>query len=184
MHLHKTMLALAALACGIAGSASADDGRDCLAGNILEGGKIYALNGEKLVAVCTNALKGLKAPEPERRAIFLLNRCTGYRMLQQLDLALADCNEGLRVDPKNLSGYPARGGVYLDKKFYASAILDYTKAIISGGGRAGLNHYGRGRAHEARGDKAKAIADYRESLKLWPSSLNDARDALKRLGAE
>jgi tetratricopeptide (TPR) repeat protein len=58
------------------------------------------------------------------------NRCWAYNEAGDHDRAIADCNEAIRLDPKNATAYNSRGNAYHDKGDNDRAIDDYNEALL------------------------------------------------------
>jgi tetratricopeptide (TPR) repeat protein len=99
------------------------------------------------------------------------NRCIAYKDQKQYDRAMTDCNQAIRLDPRNDHAFNTRGVIYHLTEKYDQAIEQYSRAIQ-------LNpnfldpHHNRGMSYAAKGDYDTAIADYNAALKINP------RDAL------
>ena len=103
-----------------------------------------------------------------------------YIVSNQLDNAINDLTDAIRLNPWNVEAFNERGVAYIKKKNLDLAIDDYTAAIaISPLPQIYAN---RGTAYEAQQRQDLAIADLQYALMHDPS-LVGARDALKRLGA-
>ena len=76
----------------------------------------------------------------------------------QLDGALADCNESLRLRPNSANVLDSRALVYLKSSRFDSAIADYDEALRLDANQA-RSLYGRGLAKQKKGDAAGAAAD-------------------------
>ena len=88
---------------------------------------------------------------------------------KELDIALADCNEAIRLDPTNAYVYNNRGWAWSDKKEYDKAIADYSEAIRFNPKHVRANAYiGRGLAWGYKKEYDKAINDYTEAIRLDP----------------
>jgi tetratricopeptide (TPR) repeat protein len=84
----------------------------------------------------------------------------------ELDIALGDYNEALRISPMAAS-YNNRGNVWQDKKDYDKAIADYSEAIrLDPHSFAAYGH--RGTVWDTKKDYDKAIADFNEAIRLDP----------------
>jgi tetratricopeptide (TPR) repeat protein len=98
------------------------------------------------------------------------------------DRALVALSKAIALDPKDPDFFRQRSSVHLNRKDYARAINDLTRAI-------GLaknpktEYFLRGSAYEDAGDRDKAIADYQASLLLDPDS-DMLRRHLVQLGGE
>jgi tetratricopeptide (TPR) repeat protein len=85
----------------------------------------------------------------------------------ELDKAISDYAEAIRLDPKQGLPYYSRGSAWLDKKQYDKAIADLDQAIRLNPTFAST--YGdRGTAWAKKKAYGKAIADYSESIRLDP----------------
>jgi len=82
---------------------------------------------------------------------------------------ICDCEEVIRLDPKNSNAYVGRGKAWHAKGAYARAISDYNEAIRLDLKQASA-YVGRGKAWKAEGKADKAISDYVEAI----SNYNDA----------
>ena len=58
-----------------------------------------------------------------------VNRAWAYNEKVHWDLALADCNKAIELDPNCIEAYFNRGGSYYNTDHYDLAIVDYSKAI-------------------------------------------------------
>jgi tetratricopeptide (TPR) repeat protein len=95
------------------------------------------------------------------------NRGIVYRLMGEPDLALADYDKALRINPGFAEAYNGRGNVYNDLEDYDRAIADYTEALRLRPNYA-LAYNNRGVAFRFKGDPARAITDYGEALRLDP----------------
>lgn len=84
-----------------------------------------------------------------------------------LALALADCNESLRIEPNAAHVLDSRGLVHLKRGDFASAETDYAAAFAAAPER-GHYLYGRGLARIGLGRKAEGAADLAEGERLEP----------------
>lgn len=88
---------------------------------------------------------------------------------QDLDGALADYNEAIRLDPNLAVAYLSRGTVYLSKNDLDKGIEDLTKAIdlklskVEDQSKAFTN---RAAAYSAKNDFDKALTDVEEAIKI------------------
>ena len=87
------------------------------------------------------------------------NRCWAFAVSgEQLDLALYDCNEALRLAPNTANFQDSRGLVHLKLENFAAALADY-EAAVAAEPRNGHFLYGRGIARLRMGMKAEGEAD-------------------------
>lgn len=97
------------------------------------------------------------------------------------ELAVADYNKAIELNPKAVSLYLSRGRIFYSKKDYASAVADYSQAIE-------LNpestlYFIRGDSYEKMGELQKAVADYQKAVELDANN-ESAKNNLKRLQDE
>lgn len=83
----------------------------------------------------------------------------------QIEKALSDYDEAVRLEPKYAEVYWDRGNAYLRKRDYDRAIADLTEAVRLDP----ANSYAwsqRGLAHDRKGDLEKAIADFGKAIEI------------------
>lgn len=97
--------------------AAADDAATCRQGS-----------DNEAIAACTRIIQNLGI-SAENRAIAYGNRCTHYNNKREPDRAIADCSEGIRLDPKLALAYYNRGIAYFIKEKFDRAITDFDEAI-------------------------------------------------------
>jgi tetratricopeptide (TPR) repeat protein len=85
----------------------------------------------------------------------------------ELDKALTDYNEAIRLDPTRGWLYGNRGNAHSDKHDYDKAIADYTQAIKLDP-KEPISYSNRGIAWSNKKDYDKAIADHTEAIRLSP----------------
>jgi tetratricopeptide (TPR) repeat protein len=100
-------------------------------------------------------------------ALAYSNRALMRFPLDEFDLAIADCNEAIRLDPKLACAWDNRGSAYLLKKQYDRAIADMTEALRIDSKRAST-YSNRGCAWLGKGDYDRALADCNEALRVNP----------------
>jgi tetratricopeptide (TPR) repeat protein len=99
-------------------------------------------------------------------AVEYYNRGESYRNKGDHDRAIADYTEAIRLDPQFAIAYNNRGVSYNGgKKDYDRAIADYTEAIRLNPQYA-LAYNNRGNAYQAKGNQARADADFAEARRL------------------
>ena len=108
----------------------------------------------------------------------LNNRCSAYVATQQLDLALADCDRGLQIQPNDASIYLTRGNIRLNKNNFEDAVQDYSRAIKINeqAGNAQLNqaaYSNRASALVNIGDFNGALNDINKAIEIKPDAPED-----------
>ncbi len=86
-----------------------------------------------------------------------------------LDAALADCNEAIRLSPSFAAALDSRGLVHLKRGDYALAVADYEAALAVEPGSAHYL-YGRGLARIRLGLEAEGQADLNQAAQLAPET--------------
>ena len=87
---------------------------------------------------------------------------------KELDTAIADYNEAIRLNPGSAGvAHQGRGRAWRDKKEYDKAIADCNEAIRLDPGHARA-YYTRGVVWSDKKEYDKAIADYNEAIRLDP----------------
>ena len=99
----------------------------------------------------------------------LTNRGIAYYDKGDLDLAIADYTEAIRVNRNYAEAFYNRGIAFHDKGELDLAITDYTEAIKLNIDYAGAFN-NRGRAYSSKGDLDLGIADYTDAIRLDPQA--------------
>lgn len=84
------------------------------------------------------------------------------------DLALADCNEAIRLDPRPAHVWNNRGNIWRAKGDHNKAIVDFNQAIRLDPDYQ-LAYKNRGNVWSDKGAFDKAIVDYTEAIRLAPT---------------
>ena len=135
------------------------EGNDCTADDV-----------DRRIAGCTRILQDQGETVRNRVGAFI-NRAIAYKAKGDLERAITDYNEAIRLDPKYADAYYNRAIAYKAKGDLDRAIADYNEAIRLNPNDA-LAYNNRGIAYRAKGELDRAIADYDEAIRL------DPRDAL------
>ncbi|NET57562.1 MAG: tetratricopeptide repeat protein, partial [Symploca sp. SIO2E6] len=90
-----------------------------------------------------------------------------YYSKEELDKAIADYNQALKINPKDVEVYINRGNAYYQKGELDKAIADYNLALKINPEFAKA-YYNRGIAYYQKGELDKAIADYTQAIKFHP----------------
>ena len=122
---------------------------------------------DRSITGCTN-LASDRSLDAHDRAIAYLDRGLAYYAKNDLDHAIDDWSEAIKLDPSYLHAYNNRGKAYRAKGDYAQAIADYSQAIKLDPQHA-VAYKGRGIAYLLSGDPAKAEADFRQAADLDPA---------------
>ena len=120
-------------------------------------------------AYYTNIING------SRRNVWAYH-CRGiaWRLNGELDLAIADFNEELSLEPTART-YISRGNALTNKKEYGKAISDFDKAILLDPTNASAYH-NRGAVWVAKNDLDNAMSDYNEAIRLKSSYVEAYRN--------
>lgn len=102
------------------------------------------------------------------------SRATAWKLKGELDIALKDFEEAIRLDPKAYT-YTNRGIGWHAKKEYDKAIKDYDEAIRLDPKYASA-YSNRGSAWSAKKEHDKAIRDFDETLRLEPRHVHAYRN--------
>jgi len=99
-----------------------------------------------------------------------LHRAVAWVEKGELDLAIADFDEKLRLNP-TAATYNNRGKIWHSKKDYDNEIADYNQAIRLDPSYA-CSYSNRGSVWQSKKEYEKAIADYNQAIRLDPSYAN------------
>ena len=95
------------------------------------------------------------------------NRGTAYKDIDEHDLAIADFEKAIQLNPDDAGAYSNRGAVYNNKGDFDLAIEDFDKAIRLNPDYAGA-YNNRGKAYNDKGDFDCAIVDFEKAIELNP----------------
>ncbi len=96
------------------------------------------------------------------------NRCWNRAIMgYELDAALADCNESLRLEPNDEAVLDSRGFLQLRRRNYTAAISD-SSAALAKNPKMATSLYVRGLAKLKSGDVAGGNADIAEAKAIDP----------------
>jgi tetratricopeptide (TPR) repeat protein len=130
--------------------------------------KCYAPQvGEWTIEGC-NAIIAQGGVSARSRAVAFRNRGLGYHLVRgEIDRAIEDFDESLRIQPDNLEAFLNRGAAYYDKSDYDRALEDFGEAIRVGP-RDTRGVYDRGNTYLAKGRFDLAIRDFDATIALDP----------------
>lgn len=112
-------------------------------------------------------LTQMLAADPNNAALWN-NRCWTRAVAgEELEFALADCNEAIRLQPRYAAALDSRGLVHIKREEYLEAIADYNAALAI---EPNYGHYlyGRGIARQRLGQTAAAQADFEAAQRADP----------------
>jgi lipoprotein NlpI len=145
-------------------AASADDAQIC-----------RTESGDVAVVACTRAIASGRYRD-DALAVLYNNRGVAYHekadvgrgfLIDDLDRAIADYDEAIRLEPKFARAHNNRGLSYRQKGDLDRAIADCDEAIRLDP-RFAPAYNNRGAAYQAKRDLDRAMADYNESIRLDP----------------
>ncbi len=125
------------------------------------------LSGEAAIAACDRVIKSRKITGHQLGAVFAVR---GYQRQMKFDLdgALSDYREALRLDPGIASVFNNRGNIYRDAGDYDKALADYDQAIaLDPQGADALAS--RGWILQQKGETDRAKRDFEQALAAGPS---------------
>jgi tetratricopeptide (TPR) repeat protein len=93
------------------------------------------------------------------------------KRMTDLDGAVADLSNAIRLQPADMLAHLFRGNTYLQQKDYDKALADYETALRIGPPDE-LAYAGRADVLSSRGDYDGAIADYTRALAITPDDVN------------
>ncbi len=146
------------VAAGLIGPARADDRADCRAMGA----------PEVAIAACTRLIGTHAVKGPQLVDVYAA-RAKAYRAQADLDRAIADFNEAIRLDPARPFLFELRGNAWHAKRDYPHAIADYDRALELNP-RLVPAHVSRASVHLAQGDLDAAIADYQTAIEISPKA--------------
>lgn len=112
-------------------------------------------------------LTQMLAADPNNAALWN-NRCWTRAVAgEELEFALSDCNEAIRLAPRYAAALDSRGLVHIKREEYLEAIADYDAALAI---EPNYGHYlyGRGIARQRLGQTAAAQADFEAAQRADP----------------
>jgi tetratricopeptide (TPR) repeat protein len=134
-------------------------------------GDILEANPKQQIDNCTDIIESPQQA-PERRAGAYFYRALAWRILDDLQRAIADLTEAIRINPKYDSAYGWRGNLLVDAGEYDRAVASYTEALKAFPDNDIYTAI-RGYVHFYRGDFPASVADLQRAMQLLP--YNDDR---------
>ncbi|MFO1118371.1 MAG: caspase family protein [Beijerinckiaceae bacterium] len=122
------------------------------------------------IAACAKVIDAQPKPGADIVARALAARCEARRFARDLDWAIADCSEAIKLDPRNEFAFFNRGFAYRLQNRADPAISDFTQVIALGPGpRVADSFVHRANGFQMKGDWNACLADVEEGLKIKPN---------------
>jgi len=118
-------------------------------------------------SVCGRAL-GNEQMTSRDKAATLVNRGIIYNNGRRLDLAIADFNSAMSIDPNLGEAYLNRGNAYFFRRQFPEALADYSKAIDLKISNLEYAYYNRALAYEMMSKLDEAKTDLQSALSQSP----------------
>jgi len=131
--------------------ASADMVQDCYKTTLEQ-----PRSNDRIIQICTRAIN---ATGGTSRAAALHSRSHGYMYKGELDRALADLDESVKLNPTDLWARSSRANIYRMKGSYDRALSELNEIIRRDPKSIGA-HADRGVLYKERGDVQSARADF------------------------
>jgi tetratricopeptide (TPR) repeat protein len=126
-------------------------------------------SGDAAIEACTRAIDSKKFAKSKRvLSLLYTNRGVEYEIKKELDKAIADHDQAIKIDPKNPAPYNNRGNTYADKQDWEHAVADFDMAIKLNPKYAEA-FFNRGIAKRNRGDTEGSETDIAQAKELQPS---------------
>jgi lipoprotein NlpI len=126
----------------------------------------HAVAPDLTIAGCTAVAPSIILTA-DNRAVVFIDRGNAHLAKNEVDPALADYDEAIRLNPRSATAFYDRGILRQKQGDPGAAIADYDEAVRLNPKFA--NAFGnRGNAREAKGDFEGAIADYSEAIRIDP----------------
>jgi len=129
--------------------------------------EFHAGDPEEGIKACSDALEQMALPVRDRAAT-LVNRGILYSMLDEPQMAIADYDKGIAMEPGLGEAYVDRGAALIVLSRYDEAIQDIDKGIAMGSNKLQFAYYDRGLAQEALGNFRAAYEDYKKATEIDP----------------
>jgi tetratricopeptide (TPR) repeat protein len=119
------------------------------------------------IDTCNLALD-TEALTPEDRGGTFVNRGVMELRLGLYEVARADFNAGIALNPDVGEGWVNRGAMFIGERRYKEALSDIDKALSLGLKEPAKAYYDRALAYEGLDDEKSAYLDYQQALVLQP----------------
>ncbi|MGD9502463.1 MAG: tetratricopeptide repeat protein [Methyloceanibacter sp.] len=125
-------------------------------------------SGDGVIPACDRAIQSGRFSGADLATLYR-DRAIERTGKDDVDGAIDDYTEALRIDAKNIAAFNDRGELYRRKGDYDRAIEDYGEAIaLDPKQPVPINN--RGLAYESKGEHGRAIADFDAAIGLDPTS--------------
>jgi tetratricopeptide (TPR) repeat protein len=128
-----------------------------------------AETGQEAIAACSAIIKAGRETK-KNLAIAYSNRGSAYYHTGQIDLAVADYTEALKLNSRAPMAYQGRAAAYFYQGKYDLALPDFDRWELSP--KSADAFYSRSTAHQKKGNVAKALADLDKAIRLKPKMVN------------
>jgi len=119
------------------------------------------------IAACSQALEQMALPVKDRAATFV-NRGILYSHLHEPQLAIADYDRGISMEPTLGEAYVDRGAALIELSRFAEAADEIKKGIAFGSSRLEIAYYDLGMAEDGLGDVRAAYFAYKKATEIEP----------------
>ena len=119
------------------------------------------------ISGCTAIIQSGNETEQNLAEAFY-NRGVAYRQKGQLDRAIEDYDQAIRLHPNYVFAYVNRGGIYAGKEQWDKALEDFNRAIQLNPNFADA-FYSRGAVYRHKGEYDRAIKDYDQAIRFNPN---------------
>jgi tetratricopeptide (TPR) repeat protein len=139
--------------------------------------------GDAAIAKCSAAIDS-KAFGGAPLSTLYNNRGLAHLQKDELDAAVSDLSEAVRLDPGNATAFANLGRTYRHKGDLDQALANYGKAIAIDATNP-ITRFNRAIALEDKGEDAAALDDLNEAIKLDPKSVDGywtRGDLLRKMG--
>jgi tetratricopeptide (TPR) repeat protein len=121
------------------------------------------------IAACTRLISSRKTRGRELSNAYV-SRGYHHNIRRDYDRAIADLNEAIRIEPKNVMAYDNRSFSYRQKGEHDRAIADLNEVIRLGHPKKSDAHAARGYLFLLKGEHDRAINDLNEAIRLGAKS--------------
>ena len=132
-----------------------------------------AADPEVVIPACTRMIETADAhgDTPHDRAVVYYDRGLAYKNQKQLDRALADFSDAIKLDPRYAHPYVNRALIYASTGDFARSVADSSEAIKLDPTNA-LPYLNRGIAYRSQRNFDAAIADFSKAISLSKADPN------------